>query len=418
MKRLIFSFMFMFAALSAMAGSVHYFTRSQAIRVAHYLNTQDEMMIYCGYENELETYVLLNEVWYEPVNSQYFELWVYGYDAYTGEEIFMPFDLDCIWLQHGYSMFNAAKYLRFRCEVYTPNIVWSVPTYSRYTRVVHPAVYTRTYHYDVHSYGWIPPAPPVYHPSHPMPPAPPIHPYYMRRPTEAPRVPQGSYTPGKERPQYTDVATSATSSRPAPSSSRPSSSSSATKAAGSSSNGVFERPASSSQRPNSSSSSAKPSPKTGVNTGNESSTRPASSTRPSTVSGTTRPSSSTTTRPSTSASSTSRPSTSSSSSTTRPATSSRPTTSGSSRPTSTLNGESKSSKSSVSSSSSSVSRPSSSSRTNATSSRPSSSSSRPSASTGRVSNSGNSGVSRPSGASSSSHAAGTSRPASSSSRPK
>ena len=170
MKRLILTIVFALSAMAVMASSVHYFTYSQATRVTHYLNSQNALMIYCGYENELETYVLLNDVWSERVNGTYYEIWVYGYDAYTGEEIFMPIDLDCIWLIRNTRMYNAAKYLRFRCDVVLPNIVWSVPVYNTFVRVSHPVVYTRTYHYDVHCYGWVPPV------VHPVAPAHGVHP--------------------------------------------------------------------------------------------------------------------------------------------------------------------------------------------------------------------------------------------------
>ncbi|MBQ0016166.1 MAG: hypothetical protein KBT04_04215, partial [Bacteroidales bacterium] len=98
MKRLFAIIAMVSAMLAVSANSVHYFTAAQANRVVRYLNQQNELMIYCGYEDELESYILVNEVWSERVNSRYFEVWLFGYDAYTGEEVFMPIDLDCIWL--------------------------------------------------------------------------------------------------------------------------------------------------------------------------------------------------------------------------------------------------------------------------------------------------------------------------------
>src|SRR5574344_2510919 len=115
MKRLLLILMFLATMLTASAHSIRYFTYSQVSRTVSYLNAQNELMIYCGYPDEIETYVLLNEVWAEKVNSKFYEIWIFGYDAYTGEEIYMPVDLECVWLpgtDAGY--YNAAQYLRFR----------------------------------------------------------------------------------------------------------------------------------------------------------------------------------------------------------------------------------------------------------------------------------------------------------------
>lgn len=205
-------------AITASATSVLYFTRSQADRAVSYLNRQSELMIYCGYEYEIETYVLLNEVWAEKVNSAYYELWIYGWDAYTGEEIYMPIDLQCIWLYRAGNMYNAAQALRFRTSstLHRPAMVWTIPAYHPYTRVMHRPGYVRTYHYNVHRYGWMPPAPPA--PHHSGPAVHPVHPYYMRAPhTPAPK-PQGTWTPGVDRPQLETPTPSRSSSgvRPSP----------------------------------------------------------------------------------------------------------------------------------------------------------------------------------------------------------
>ena len=218
MKRIAFLAVMMAWAITASATSVLYFTRSQADRAVRYLNRQSELMIYCGYEYEIETYVLLNEVWAEKVNSAYYELWIYGWDAYTGEEIYMPIDLQCIWLYSAGNMYNAAQALRFRTSgtLHRPVMTWTVPAYNPYTRVVHRPGYVRTYHYDVHRHGWMPPAPPAHHHSGPA--VYPIHPYYMRAPhTPAPK-PRGTWTPGVNRPQTETPTPSRSSSgvRPTP----------------------------------------------------------------------------------------------------------------------------------------------------------------------------------------------------------
>lgn len=196
MKRIAIIVVMVLMSLGASARSIHYFTYSQASRTINYLNTQREIMIYCGYDYEIETYVLLNEVWMERVNSAYYELWVYGYDAYTGDEIYMPLDLQCVWLYSAGRMYNAAQYLRFRVDVRTPSLVWHIPPYNPYTRVTHRIGYTRTYHYDIHRHGWMPPAY-TYGPGVPPPPLPY---YYMRRPATPAPMPTARWTPGASRP--------------------------------------------------------------------------------------------------------------------------------------------------------------------------------------------------------------------------
>lgn len=214
MKRIAILAVMLAAMMSASATSVLYFTRSQADRAVSYLNRQDELIIYCGYDYEIETYVLLNEVWAERVNSSYYELWIYGYDAYTGEEIYMPIDLQCIWLYRAGNVYNAAQYLRFRTSshLHRPAHVWSVPAYNHYTRVVHRPGYTRTYHYDVHRHGWMPP---TQHHSGPA-----VHPYYRRSPQTPPPTSHGSWTPGVDRPHVTvehpSQAGSSSGARPTP----------------------------------------------------------------------------------------------------------------------------------------------------------------------------------------------------------
>ena len=195
MKRIAIIVVMVLCSLAASARSIHYFTFSQATRTVDYLNSQNELMIYCGYDYEIETYVLINEIWMERVNSSYYEIWIYGFDAYTGDEIYMPLDLQCVWLYSAGRMYNAAQYLRFRVDVRLPSFSWRIPPYNRYTRLAHRHGYVRTYHYDIHRYGWMPPAynhTPGVHPPLPY--------YYMRRPNTPVPMPTNSWTPGTDRP--------------------------------------------------------------------------------------------------------------------------------------------------------------------------------------------------------------------------
>ena len=205
MKRIAILMIMVLTGLAATASSIHYFTRSQAERTVNYLNRQNEIMIYCGYDYEIETYVLVNDIWAEQVNSSYYELWVYGYDAYTGDEVYMPLDLQCVWLYSAGRMYNAAQYLRFRTTIRTPSLRWHIPPYNPYTRRVHGAGYRRSYHYDIHCHGWMPPTHPAYHgPVHQT-----LPPYYNRTPQTPAPAPVQAWTPGVERPQISQATRSA-----------------------------------------------------------------------------------------------------------------------------------------------------------------------------------------------------------------
>ena len=199
MKRIAFIVVMALMSFTASASSIRYFTYTQAHRTVQYLNTQQELMIYCGYDYEIETYVLINEVWMERVNSAYYEIWLYGYDAYTGDEIYMPLDMQCVWLYSAGRMYNAAQYLRFHTTIHTPNFRWYIPPYNPYTRRMHAAGYMRSYHYDIHRHGWMPPTPPHHgygpHTQAPLPP------YYMRTPQTPAPTPTQTWTPGLEHPQ-------------------------------------------------------------------------------------------------------------------------------------------------------------------------------------------------------------------------
>lgn len=216
MKRIAILMVTVLLGLTATASSVHYFTRSQANRAVNYLNSQNELMIYCGYDYEIETYVLINEIWAERVNSAYYELWIFGYDAYTGDEIYMPLDLQCVWLYGAGHMYNAAQYLRFRTSVRPPHFSWYIPPYHPYTRVIHRPGYVRSYHYDIHRHGWMPPAHPAYHGPHHGPhhgPAPaPLHPYYNRTPQTPAPAPTTAWRPGVDRPQVSSSPRNTSSS--------------------------------------------------------------------------------------------------------------------------------------------------------------------------------------------------------------
>ena len=192
MKKIVLILALMMATMTVAANNILYFTYSQAARTVACLNSQNELMIYCGYENELPTYVLINEVWAEQISSSFYEIWLYGYDAYTGEEIYMPIDLECIYLMQNRNIYSAAQYLRFKYTHSRPTFVWVMPPYNPFVRVARPVTYYYTYHYDIHRPGWHWRHYPHIH----------YHPYYRRIPGHPAPIPPKPYTPGKEYPGW------------------------------------------------------------------------------------------------------------------------------------------------------------------------------------------------------------------------
>lgn len=192
MKKIVLILALMMATITVKANNILYFTYNQAARTVACLNSQDELMIYCGYEDELPTYVLINEVWAEQISSSFYEIWLYGYDAYTGEEIYMPIDLECIYLVQFGKIYSAAQYLRFRTTHMRPTFAWAMPPYNPFVRAPRPKVYYYTYHYDIHRPGWHWRNYPHIH----------YHPYYLRHPHHPAPMPPKPYTPGRERPGY------------------------------------------------------------------------------------------------------------------------------------------------------------------------------------------------------------------------
>ena len=192
MKKIVLLLALLVATLTVSAENILYFTYNQASRTVPFLNNQNELMIYCGYPDELPTYVLVNEVWAEQISSSFYEIWLYGFDAYTGEEVYMPIDLGCIWLVNRGSIYSAAQALRIRSTHVRPTFAWAMPPYNPFVRRVRPVTFYYTYHYDIHRPGWRYDLYPSMH----------YHPYYLRRPSMPAPMPPVPYTPGREYPGY------------------------------------------------------------------------------------------------------------------------------------------------------------------------------------------------------------------------
>ena len=92
MKKILLAIVLMIATSVATAHEIRYFNLPQVQRTVSYLNQQNEVMIYCGYSDEIPTYALVNEFWAERLNSAYYEIWIYAFDAYTGEVLDLDYD--------------------------------------------------------------------------------------------------------------------------------------------------------------------------------------------------------------------------------------------------------------------------------------------------------------------------------------
>lgn len=149
MKKVIFvlTFLFLASTVSFADSSVQFFRKSQATRVVNYLNQHPEMLFYCGCYPDFQTsYVYALDVWMERYSLTYYEVWVYGFDVKTNEEIFTPLDLNCVWVEgaNGYPA-NVAQILGFKHRVCEATFRWRIPIYNARPRVVHPATYQHNY---------------------------------------------------------------------------------------------------------------------------------------------------------------------------------------------------------------------------------------------------------------------------------
>ena len=149
MKKVIFVLTFLvFASTVSFAdSSVQFFRKSQATRVVNYLNQHPEMLFYCGCYPDFQTsYVYALDVWMERYSLTYYEVWIYGFDVKTNEEIYTPLDLNCVWVEgaNGYPA-NVAQILGFKHRVCEATFRWRIPVYNTRPRVVHPTYYQHNY---------------------------------------------------------------------------------------------------------------------------------------------------------------------------------------------------------------------------------------------------------------------------------
>ena len=149
MKKVIFvlTFLFLASTVSFADSSVQFFRKSQATRVVNYLNQHPEVLFYCGCYPDFQTsYVYTYDVWMERYSLTYYEVWIYGFDVKTNEEIYTPVDLNCVWVEgtNGYPV-NVAQALGFKHRVCEATFRWRMPVYNTRPRVAHPAHYQHNY---------------------------------------------------------------------------------------------------------------------------------------------------------------------------------------------------------------------------------------------------------------------------------
>lgn len=149
MKKVLFvlSFLFLASTASFADSSVQFFRKSQATRVVNYLNQHPEVLLYCGcYPDYQSSYVFTYDVWMERYSFTYYEVWIYGYDVKTKQEIYTPLDLNCVWVEgaNGYPA-NVAVALGFKHNSCAANFRWRIPVYTRPTRIAHPQHFKQNY---------------------------------------------------------------------------------------------------------------------------------------------------------------------------------------------------------------------------------------------------------------------------------
>lgn len=141
------TFLFFASTVSFADSSVQFFKKSQATRVVNYLNQHPEVLFYCGCYPDFQTsYVYTYDVWMERYSLTYYEVWIYGFNVKTNEEIYTPVDLNCLWVEgsNGYPM-NVAQTLGFKHRICEATFRWRMPVYNTRPRVAHPANYQHNY---------------------------------------------------------------------------------------------------------------------------------------------------------------------------------------------------------------------------------------------------------------------------------
>lgn len=195
---------------------------SQADYIISVLSKCKEIVLYCGLEDEIETYMVLCDSWkaelvnYEETTffdsisdswktikteslSGWYEIWVLGYDLHTGDTICTPIDPYCIWFNKDDDIYNVGHYTFLDSISWTFPFNWKVPKYTIISCLEYAEELQLTYHYDIHVFGYFVP---YYH--MPTPP-----PYYKQ--TRSNSQPHAGHRPSPSK--LTRVNLSSASSR-------------------------------------------------------------------------------------------------------------------------------------------------------------------------------------------------------------
>lgn len=153
---------------------------SQADYVMSIIGDYNEIVLYCGNEYEVETYMVLCDFWKECIaDSKWttivdslstigiaqeedsldvqYEIWVLGYDLHTGDTICTPIAPSCIWIHKDDITYNVGSYTSLDSIVRLFPFNWKVPQYSLISCLEYNEEIQPTYHYEIHVLGYFAP---------------------------------------------------------------------------------------------------------------------------------------------------------------------------------------------------------------------------------------------------------------------
>lgn len=143
---------YLFAVEEGKAQETASLNSNRADSVMAVLGENKEVVLYCGYEDEAPTYMVLCDYWKAGEGGK-FEIWVLGYDLHTGDTVCLPIGPACIWIQKNDRVYNVGNYLSLDTEVKHFPYEWKVPQYSLVSCLKHTGTMQPTYHGKAHARG-------------------------------------------------------------------------------------------------------------------------------------------------------------------------------------------------------------------------------------------------------------------------
>lgn len=128
----------------------------QADEVLSVIGGCKDIVLYCGHDGEVETYMVLCDFWkaevvnQEIVLSDWYEIWVLGYDLHTGDTICTPIDPSCIWFNKNNSTYNVGNYIFWDPVPRSFPFKWKVPQYTLISCLQYAEEIQLTYHHYIH----------------------------------------------------------------------------------------------------------------------------------------------------------------------------------------------------------------------------------------------------------------------------